>query len=374
MTPFWKGWQAWLAVRGFTLNLRPVSTDPPSKAVSWYIPQSTSPASESLPYAYCVREGESSRVWDDFPISKIGWAQDSEHRPIAFKLTCTGSDEYRIYQRLLNLADSLSPTECCGVLRPVAILDTGRPFSFVAMPRWGHVGTVIKLRTVGEAMQFMRCTSQDITEWNMLMNCYNPYSPKNARDLLYGHRSPSDVHYCIYDFDISRIFPPNAPLNACRRPASDSYEGAPPYHPLDASCGEYYYDPFAFDVGCLGNLYRTFFSTMVPLIPLLAPLFDKMTTHRVADRFTAAQAAEFIESAFAELPESALMTPVSLKTEWECVDDSDNYWTRTTVEFRKQWAHFRVPSLPWTSKLLMQFASSDMGWSVLCFIRRTLCV
>lgn len=223
----------------------------------------------------------------------------------------------------------------------------------------------------------------------MLMNCYNPYSSKNARDLLYGHRSPSDVHYCIYDFDISRIFPPNAPLNACRRPASDSYEGAPPYHPLDASCGEYYYDPFAFDVGCLGNLYRTFFSVrtmsliyrsdadlrlqkMVPLIPLLVPLFDKMTTHRVADRFTAAQAAEFIESAFAELPESALMTPVSLKTEWECVDDPDNYWTRTTVEFRKQWAHLRTPSLPWTSRLLMGFASSDTGWYVLCFIRRML--
>lgn len=94
----------------------------------------------------------------------------------------------------------------------------------------------------------------------MLLNCYTPYSPTNTRHLLDGHQTPSNVHYCLFDFDISLIFPCDAPLHACRRPANESYGGAPPYHPLDASCGEYDYDPFAFDVGCLGNLYRTYFS------------------------------------------------------------------------------------------------------------------
>ncbi|OJT03961.1 hypothetical protein TRAPUB_5354, partial [Trametes pubescens] len=183
----------------------------------------------------------------------------------------------------------------------------------------------------------------DISEWNMLVNCYNPYSPKSARHLLDGHRSPSDVHYCLFDFDISHIFPRDAPLSVCRRPSAESYEGALSYHPFDTSCGEYDYNPFAYDVACLGNLYKVHLSSTVPAIPFLAPLFDKMTTHVVAERFTAAEAANFIEFAIASVPEASLATPVSLRTEWECFEHPDIYWARTTPAFRDHWAHFRAP-------------------------------
>ncbi|KAL1942066.1 hypothetical protein VTO73DRAFT_6596 [Trametes versicolor] len=253
------------------------------------------------------------------------------------------------------------------------------------MPRWGHMGGIKHLRSVGEALQFMRCTSQglrtlhenrivhrDISEWNMMVNYYNPYSPKYPRHLIDGCRSPSDVHYCLLDFDISRIFPRDVPTQACRRPSVESYEGTPIYHPLETSCGEHDYDPFAYDVGSLGNLYKINLSSMVPTVPLLAPLFDKMTTYAVAERFTAAEAADFLEAAIASLPESARDTPVSLRCDWECFVHPDLYWARTTAEFRDRWAHFRAPRLPWISSLLMRLLESERGWPVLCFVRRTL--
>lgn len=225
----------------------------------------------------------------------------------------------------------------------------------------------------------------------MLVNYYNPYSPRYPRHLLEERRSPPDVHYCLFDFDISRIFPRDAPLNACRSPSTESYEGTPLYHPLDTSCGEYDYNPFAYDVACLGNLYRIHFSvgrniclvkagdgadpppqTIVPTIPLLAPLFDKMTTHVVAERFTAIEAADFIDLAIASVAEPALATPFTLRTEWESFENPDLYWARTTPEFRDHWAHFRAPKLPRISLLLMRLLESPKGWPLLCFVRRML--
>ncbi|EIW63526.1 uncharacterized protein TRAVEDRAFT_43812 [Trametes versicolor FP-101664 SS1] len=147
----------------------------------------------------------------------------------------------------------------------------------------------------------------------------------------------------------------------------ESYEGTPLYHPLDTSCGEYDYNPFAYDVACLGNLYRIHFSTIVPTIPLLAPLFDKMTTHVAAERFTAVEAASFIEFAIASVPEPALVMLFTLRTEWESFENPDLYWARTTPEFRDHWAHFRAPRLPWISLLLMRLLESPKGWPMLCF-------
>lgn len=97
-----------------------------------------------------------------------------------------------------------------------------------------------------------------------------------------------------------------------------------------------------------------------------------MTTHVVAERFTAVEAANFIEFAIASAPEPALATPFTLRTEWESFENPDLYWVRTTPEFRDHWAHFRAPKLPRISSLLMRLLESDRGWPLLCFVRRTL--
>ena len=66
-----------------------------------------------------------------------------------------------------------------------------------------------------------------------------------------GHMS-LQPQYCLFDFNQSVIFPRKAPLNMCRLPDRFSWSGTPEYHPMDLNQGELDYDPFAFDVGCLG--------------------------------------------------------------------------------------------------------------------------
>ncbi len=65
--------------------------------------------------------------------------------------------------------------------------------------------------------------------------------------------------YCLFDFDFSVQFPPSTPLERCRL-LTDVVVSATPYQPLDFAAGEYDYDPFAFDVGCLGNMFRMHFA------------------------------------------------------------------------------------------------------------------
>lgn len=102
---------------------------------------------------------------------------------------------------------------------------------------------------------------KDIHETNILMNYYNPESPYEiARPPADKHKGPPDIHYCLFDFDISCSFARDAPLDACRRPSRESFDGAPAYHPRDTMHGEHDYDPFAYDVGCLGNLYIIMFA------------------------------------------------------------------------------------------------------------------
>ncbi|KAI0630174.1 hypothetical protein C8Q77DRAFT_246530 [Trametes polyzona] len=93
--------------------------------------------------------------------ASLGWAQDGLWRNVAVKITLTDSDEYRVYQALLQPTVPQSNTQCLGVLRPLAILDTSRRFSFIVLPRWGNTG-LHWLKTVGEVMQFIRCTSRGL--------------------------------------------------------------------------------------------------------------------------------------------------------------------------------------------------------------------
>ena len=61
--------------------------------------------------------------------------------------------------------------------------------------------------------------------------------------------------YCLFDFNLSVLFPRDAPLHICRLPADLASCGAPRYHPPDLQQGELDYNPFAFDVGCMGQFF-----------------------------------------------------------------------------------------------------------------------
>ncbi|KAI0630172.1 hypothetical protein C8Q77DRAFT_1136768 [Trametes polyzona] len=380
---FWLGWKDWLATRGcaLTLDVIPTSHGP---MIHWRIPPASAPA--LLPYAHRALGKAPTGTYDSSPIASIGWAQDGARRDIALKVIARESEEYRVYQTLLNPADPRPNAQCVGVLRPLAILDTSRSFSFVVMPRWGIIPTPSYLRTVGEVMQFMRCTSQDLQLLhenrivhrdlkisNILINYFNPASvnvvdrKRSIQDFL-GSTKTEDVQYCLFDFDISGAFPHDVLVKTYRTDSEWALYGTPFLHPPDARLGEYDYNPFAFDVGCLGNFYTSLLRSVVPLVPLLAPLFDKMTTWVVDERFTACEAAQFIEDILAELPKDVLETTIDWESEYDHAD-VDAYWTHMPPDFRARWVHYKTPQPPWTRSLLARIADSDIGWRLLRFVR-----
>ena len=79
---------------------------------------------------------------------------------------------------------------------------------------------------------------------------------------LYDHNNPlrvalrqeSRVRYALFDFDISIMFEPDSTPAEYRLRSVFSWEGG--YHqPYDTSQGELDYDPFAFDVACMGRFF-----------------------------------------------------------------------------------------------------------------------
>ncbi|KAI9068262.1 hypothetical protein FKP32DRAFT_1587848 [Trametes sanguinea] len=384
MLYFWMGWEAWLACRNVFLTLEPCVDDPGWK--DWFIPPVTAPAAP--PYARCVHLTEGiPEPQVHIPNKRLAFAQDAQSRDLVLKVVNTDSDEYMAYDRLLQSLDYVDAATCVGILRPTAILHTPHNFCFIVMPRWGPVGGMRGLATVGEIAQFMRCTSKglsflhqhrivhrDLCENNMVVNCYCPEVVyyRHLRPVLAQHRRSKDVHYCLIDFNISLCPPMDVSLTSYRHPSDEAWWGASLYHPQDVQRGEPEYNPFAYDVGSLGNLYRFWFWKAVPSVPLLAPLFDRMTTHILRERFTASEAAVFIDTIFSQLSDSVLETPVVLDPNPSCFRDSDTYWSLTPAHFIAEWALFRTPRGSWGAVLLDWFASTHLGWRMLEFVRRVL--
>jgi hypothetical protein len=75
---------------------------------------------------------------------------------------------------------------------------------------------------------------------------------KQARANL---RDEGLVRYCLFDFNLSRIFPLDASIDNCRLPTVSVRDwGAPWLHPEEVKFEEAELDPFKFDVACMGNM------------------------------------------------------------------------------------------------------------------------
>ena len=96
------------------------------------------------------------------------------------------------------------------------------------------------------------------------MNCYRLDRDRALlRDDVRNHRSGGDVYYAFIDFDQSIMLPEGVSLRERSRPADETGYGAMLYKPCDVALCEPMYNPFAFDVGMLGNIFRTHFSVRV---------------------------------------------------------------------------------------------------------------
>ena len=65
------------------------------------------------------------------------------------------------------------------------------------------------------------------------------------------------------DYDQSIQLPPEVSLRDCRRPSDEACSGWDLYKPDDVCNGQAEYNPFAFDVGMLGNLFRVHLSVSI---------------------------------------------------------------------------------------------------------------
>ena len=70
----------------------------------------------------------------------------------------------------------------------------------------------------------------------------------------------SEVAFCLSDFDCAVQLPPGISLKDYRLPSIEGTIGTPMYHPADLHLAERDYNPFAFDVGCLGMLFLYHFT------------------------------------------------------------------------------------------------------------------
>ncbi|KAH9859047.1 hypothetical protein C2E23DRAFT_31856 [Lenzites betulinus] len=376
---FWNQCRPWLAKQGVVLyELRPYKPNEFYKSYFWHSPANTGDSeTPNLPYAICTHKCDSpSAVMDGEGCRRVACARDAMHRDIVVKVIRTGSMEHQIYQRIHEVPAELftdGSTFPC-VLPPTALLDSQRGYTFVAMPQWGcptHIGDI---QTVGGAMQFMRCYLQDVWDYNTAINRRTPFwaHSEEHREALRAHRGESDIFYALMDFDQSALFPIDASLEECRLPLSAVDDGANLYKPRDTQLAPAYYNPFAFDVGAAGFLFRRYFPTVVPFAPGLAALFDRMT-ERSKRRFSAAEALLFLRGLEDHSSPDVLETEVALQLNAvETMDDANVYWSKLSPEDICLWDPYRTPVQPLWARSLDWMATHVNVWIALRFFRQTL--
>ncbi|KAM5542806.1 hypothetical protein V8D89_003767 [Ganoderma adspersum] len=358
MRPFWVAYHPWLAARGFHLFERL-----PHPQIMGYIFPPPTQCPPALPYAVFADIPQQSSI-QIAPPAKFAPARDSLMRDVMVKLVKKGSDEHRIYEELLHCSD-LSGRDFQGILPPVAILDSQYDFSFVVMPRWGDCAPLGTLKTVGRILSLIRCllkglaflhsrriVHRDIDRHNIMVNFYafGLYRDKFF-DALEKHRRGPDSLHCLVDFDRSLKLPLSTPLDTCRLVADAAMVSATPYQPPDLNLAEHDYNPFAYDVGCLGNMFRINYADIVPIVPMLAPLFDRMTTHVISERFKAASALAFFEDATRQLPRDVLDMQVEVEPDWDYTD-SGVYWSKLPPDFCTTPGVYRTPPPSLARRLL----------------------
>lgn len=120
------------------------------------------------------------------------------------------------------------------------------------------------------------------------------------------------------------------------------------------------------------DLHLTQTKNAIPTVPPLAALFAKMTTYQVEQRFTVAEALSFYIDHLSSLPEELLKSTVTLAPKSEPLRDPDVYWSLLGPGDCDAWKTCRVPPKPWGRRLLLWIAETEVGWEILCFVRRML--
>ncbi|CAL1698382.1 unnamed protein product [Somion occarium] len=281
----WSSLESWFMTRGYFLYPRdPHLTNMPSTTTV----HDLSSAPVHFPYAYVIDATPKGRVFTSqmhiFP------AVNEQHRDVIIKLLRNDSPEYNVYKHI-TAEDIRSGLHRTGF----DCLRTVFDFSL----------------SILKALAFLHSNLvayRDIKIHNILVNLYNGDAVYDDCREFYASQK---ARFVLCDFDLSVIFPPDTPPAARVCPASESDWGSYRYHPPDAADGQTVYDPFAYDVACLGGLLCELIGHLTPLVPMFAPFLDRMITPNIVSRYTALEALEALERLKASLDPEYLNTPAS---------------------------------------------------------------
>ncbi|CAL1698389.1 unnamed protein product [Somion occarium] len=327
----WTGLRAWFDARGYFIYPFITSEDPLPTDLLMY---ELGPGPASFPYAHVG----SKNIFDRMRFHKMPslWpAVSKEHQDVMIKILSTECDEVAILKYLMSGSQRSDPLNLT-----VPILDLFRfdhRYSFVVMPRWGPASY---LEQTG-----FDCLGTALEYDNVLVNYYDE-DPRLLLDYRLFFKS-KQTKFVLCDFGLSVMFPPDTPPSARVCPAEESTWGTFEYHPPDVANGEAVYDPFAYDVACMGGVLCHVIGYMTPLAPPLAPFLDGMIIQDISSRYTAAEALEAYIRMMENLDPASLETPAPSPPPlpdyvWQAFDR----WAGLPEEFVKEYSAHRPPVRP----------------------------
>ncbi|KAF8067479.1 kinase-like domain-containing protein [Lyophyllum atratum] len=352
--------KSWFSGRGYTLYTWIYYE---GCSTGYTRPPHAEPREEAFPYAH--QGGKDLGGWSDTPPLAayaggrvvVVCAQDSQGRHVAIKAMKDGTEEYRVLRYLHEQGVSTSMDDFewgDGPDRPIA-QSTREILRFI--------------HCLLKGLRFLhkhRIVHMDIKLGNILVNHFGRQSDDHTNMLRQSLRSQNRLTYALFDFDCSTMFPQSYTPEECRLPYQRSWRTLYFQVPSDTSHGEPDFDPFAFDVGMLGVMFCHRYQHLTPKVPMLAPLFDRMITRNIPQRFTAAEALLFFEEqVYPQTTESQLEEdPVTLRDSNFLPFDFYDRWGGLDPSFVEKWAAFREPPVPWRIRVLRFICYRLWGYRV----------
>ncbi|GJJ07970.1 hypothetical protein Clacol_002177 [Clathrus columnatus] len=368
---FWGSLRSWFLEKGYTLFELGKLThsfpllDTPSRDVEKF----------DYPYAFCggdppFLKSLAAEPLEAYYSDKVCFAQDTQGRHVAIK-KLGNTDETRICRFLFEKRDLLA--ENC--ILPILEILEHEENRFAVMPRWGDNPCFPDSGSIGNVLHYIHCllkaihflhsnsiVHRDLKEDNTLVNHFGAYRCNKKNMMRPKLRTAGQLTYVLFDFDLSLMLP----SPACRLPSSRSVEIFSIVWPYDTSHGELDYDPYKFEMGCLGIILCQKFQPSqhcIPAIPFLAPLFDRLITDQLELRFTSYEALRFFEEMCAKLDpkQLSLEAPVDTASAYPPWEPGEyDRWEGLPSDFVQEWEHFKAPIPSIYTKFVLS-VSSGLG-------------
>ncbi|KAG6848737.1 hypothetical protein H0H93_014543 [Arthromyces matolae] len=317
--------KTWFKEKGYTLYSR--MPNPHFGPSNFMFPVDPGEREISFPYSYTNVITDTEQPSLDASVGERGivcYAQDTQGRHVAIKALADGSEEFRIIDHLRTEPLPLSIDEFNNVMPILDVLPCEGHWLAI-MPRWGIYPLSPDFRNLQEALQFIHCLLKDLKSENVAVNLFTGFVDDHCGVGREKLRSEGKLTYALFDFSLATMFPSSVSLEH-----------------------------------------------LTPVVPMLAPFLDKMTTRNIPGRFTAAEALEFFEQHVLDSPVVlGLGIPISRPIDRPLKHyDEYNRWKHLDPSFVQQWGTFREPPIPRHTMYLRRLCESSWGLRLVTWIRR----